>query len=98
MEDRIFKHLLIGISSLFYLLFKPTQDSPSLFISDKLGICAAKLHKLFMCAALNNISMLQNDYFIAVTDGRKPVCNNDAGYTSVLDGFYNFIFGLCVKC
>ena len=59
MKDGILEKLLICISSLFDLFFKPTQVFSSfLFVRDEFGICSAELHKLFVSASLNNITML----------------------------------------
>ena len=51
-----------------------------------------------MCSALDHVAVIHYDDLVAVTYGGKTVSNNDAGNSSVLDGLYDLIFGLGIKC
>ena len=70
----------------------------SLIARDELRIEAAESIKFFVCSALDHVAVIHYDDLVAVTYGGKTVSNNDAGNSSVLDGLYDLVFGLGIKC
>ena len=56
--------------------------------------------ELVVSAALDDVTLVHNDYFVSVTDGGQPVCDDDAGAAlhELVKSVLNGLLTLGVEC
>ena len=61
---------------IFAATLRPSAVMPGLLFKH-IGILSAGFHQIFMCAALDDTSLLKNKDSISHPDGGKPVADED---------------------
>jgi len=63
--------------------------------TEQLRVAASKIQKFLVCAALYSLSMMENYDFIAILNGRQPVCNNNS--SSILSKLFDVIHNVLLR-